>query len=296
MLGNDFDSWAEVSMPRVSGLSDLFDERLPINRKERYYTGTVLPMIVASDGFKHFGRFLALCGMPAVALESDPAASNVQFFSEYGFKESLMDGAEERFRDPVGRDTPDLVVYVERSLLLGVEAKFFDRPSNADLQKQLERQAQLLSVMADGVGTQPLVRQVALLPAGLGMPERIGDVPVLTWERVSDTFRDVASPYWIEVLDLALNRYDRLAGRPGGRQNSNAVLAGKRILDDYKTDDAFAYTWIGRRGGLDGPEFREDVETGAWENREYEVRYDCLLDNPNWFPIADFIKKVERSG
>ena len=79
--------------------------------------------------------------------------------------------------------------------------------------------------------------------------------------------RDVASPYWIEVLDLALNRYDRLAGRPGGRQNSNAVFAGKRVLDDYKTDDAFAYTWIGRRGGLDGPEFREDVETGAWENR-----------------------------
>ena len=67
---------------------------LPINRKERYYTGTVLPMIVASDGFKHFGKFLALCGIPEIALEADPNTTNVQFFSEYGFKESLMDGAE----------------------------------------------------------------------------------------------------------------------------------------------------------------------------------------------------------
>ena len=85
-------------MPR--GLLDLFDERLPINRKERYYTGTVLPMIVASDGFKHFGRFLALCGMPEVALEADPNSANIQFLTEYGFEESLKDGAEKRFRDP----------------------------------------------------------------------------------------------------------------------------------------------------------------------------------------------------
>ena len=122
-------------MPRISGLSGLFDERLPMNRKERYYTGTVLPMIVASDGFKHFGKFLALCGIPEIALEADPNTTNVQFFSEYGFKESLMDGAEKRFRDPGGRDTPDLVVYMERSLLLGVEAKFFDQPSIAERSK-----------------------------------------------------------------------------------------------------------------------------------------------------------------
>lgn len=284
-------------MPRISGLSGLFDERLPINRKERYYTGTVLPMIVASDGFKHFGKFLALCGIPEIALEADPNTTNVQFFSEYGFKESLMDGAEKRFRDPGGRDTPDLVVYMERSLLLGVEAKFFDRPSIADVRRQLERQACLLSVMADGVGTKPLVRQVALLPTGLDMPERISNVPVLTWERVSDTFRGVASPYWIEVLDLALSRYDRLAARSGSRQNSDAVLTGRKILDDYKANDvAFDYTWMGRRGGLDGPELRKDVEDGMWENREYEVRHDRLPDNPNWFRVADFIKMIERSG
>ena len=48
---------------QVSGLKELFDKRLPVNRKERYYTGTVLPMIVASDGFKRLPKFLTLCGV-----------------------------------------------------------------------------------------------------------------------------------------------------------------------------------------------------------------------------------------
>ena len=163
----------------VSGLSTLYDTRLPINRKERYYTGTVLPMIVASDGFRALGRFLGLCGLPEVTLEADPASTNVQFFTEYGFKESLMGGAEKRFDDPGSRDTPDLIIYVESdpSLLLGVEAKVFDRPTIADLRRQLQRQDHLLRVMAEGIGTQTLARQVALLPAGLDMPERIDDVP-----------------------------------------------------------------------------------------------------------------------
>ena len=63
-------------------------------------------MIVASDGFKHFGRFLTLCGVPEVVLEADPASSNVQFFTEYGFEESLTDGAEKRFRNCSPRNFP----------------------------------------------------------------------------------------------------------------------------------------------------------------------------------------------
>jgi len=37
--------------------------RLPVNRKERYYTGTVLPALIASDGLLHLPRFLRLCGL-----------------------------------------------------------------------------------------------------------------------------------------------------------------------------------------------------------------------------------------
>lgn len=286
-----------MSDRRISGLSELFGGRLPINRKERYYTGTVLPMIVASDGFKHFGRFLTLCGVPEVAVEADPASSNIQFFTEYGFKESLVDGAEKRFRDPGGRDTPDLVVYVESdpSLLLGVEAKVFHRPSIADVREQLQRQAQLLSVMADGVGARPLVHQVALLPAGLRMPERINETPVLTWEQIADTFRDVAPPYWIGVLDEALRRYGRLASQGSGDtygQNCDAKILGQEIYQRYKAGDN-TYTWMGRNRGLHGPELQNDVATARWRTQRYEVRYKPL-EARNWFPIVDFIRFIEQ--
>ena len=289
-----------MSEQRTSGLSELFRGRLPINRKERYYTGTVLPMIVASDGFKHFGRFLALCGMPEVAVEADPASTNVQFFTEYGFKESLVDGAEKRFRDPGGRDTPDLVVYVERepSLLLGVEAKVFHRPSIADLEKQVRTQAELLSVIADGVGTRPSVHQVALLPAGFGAPERIDEVPVLTWERVADTFRDIAPAYWIGVLDEALRRYSRLASQGGSgdtyRQNCDAMITGSQIQQLWRSGDR-TFNTMGRSGGLHGDRLREDITSGRWTTQEYEVRQDPRPVNRNWFAIADFIKSVEQS-
>ena len=284
---------------RISGLSGLFGGRLPINRKERYYTGTVLPMIVASDGFKHFGRFLALCGVPEVAVEADPASSNVQFFTEYGFEDSLRDGAENRFRYPGGRDALDLVVYVESdpSLLLGVEAKVFHQPAIADLRKQLQRQAQLLSIMADGVGTRPSVHQAALLPAGLPMPERIDETPVLTWERVADTFRDVAPPYWIGVLDEALRRYGRLASQPGSgdtyRQNCDDVIKGQAIYDSYKSGDRIFNTMGRAPGGLNGKKLEEDLTSDTWPGQDYEVRYDPRPLNRNWFPITDFIKKIE---
>ncbi len=281
----------------------MFRGRLPINRKERYYTGTVLPMIVASDGFEHFGQFLALCGVPEVAVEADPAFTNVQFFTEYGFKESLVDGAEKRFSDPGGRDTPDLVVYVESDtpLLLGVEAKVFHRPSIADLEKQVRTQAELLSVMADGVDTRPSVHQVALLPSGFGAPERIDEVPVLTWERVADTFRDIAPAYWIGVLDEALRRYSRLASQAGNKtgfetfgQNCDAKISGQEIYDRYRRADT-TYTWMGRIWGLSGQKLQKDIETGKWRKQKYEVSCDPLPGERNWFPIEDFIKKIEFS-
>ncbi len=50
-------------------------DRLPLNRKERYYTGTVLPMIVCCDEFAHFGRFLRLCGVPDGAVVAGPGAA-----------------------------------------------------------------------------------------------------------------------------------------------------------------------------------------------------------------------------
>ena len=279
-----------------SGLAGLFDNRLPINRKERYYTGTVLPMIVASDGFAHLNCFLELCKVSSdVVVDADPASCNIEFFTEYGFKESLKGGAEERFSVPPDKSTPDLVIYIESdtSLLLSVEAKLFDRTSTYILQRQLQKQAELLSFMCDGIKTRTLVHQVALLPDKMGIAGPIGDVPVVTWEQVACTFRDVAPDYWIAVLDEALRRYEDLVSRSAGR-NYDAMITGQEIYMRHNEGDN-TYTWMGREGGLHGPKIQDDLELEAegWMKRKYKVRHKPLTNKHNWFAIADFVKKVD---
>jgi hypothetical protein len=61
---------------------------LPLNRKERYYTGTVLPMLVATDDFAHLGRLTELAGLGPVQVDARPASATVQLFTEYGYLES----------------------------------------------------------------------------------------------------------------------------------------------------------------------------------------------------------------
>jgi hypothetical protein len=64
--------------------ASLFDTALPMNRKERFFTGTVFPMIVCADEFRHFGRFLRLSRVGDRTIQVASAA-NIQFFTEYGF-------------------------------------------------------------------------------------------------------------------------------------------------------------------------------------------------------------------
>ena len=278
--------------PFISGLPGLLANRLPLNRKERYYTGTVLPMIVASDGFAHLGRFLELCGVPQVSVIADPAFTNIQFFTEYNFRESCVADAQKRSGEPIDGDTPDLVLYIEGepAVLLCVEAKVFDRPSSGDLSKQLQAQSKLLSVISAGVQTKPDIYQVALLPAGLDPRPQIGEVPVVTWEQVAARYCDVAPAYWIGILNEALNRYGEL--RSKSTRYNDDELPGHQIVDSWGSGDR-TFTWMGRAGGLNGQRLQDDIKSDAWRDREYQVRRSPLPSGRNWFAIESFCKAID---
>ena len=73
-------------------------ELLPLNRKERFYTGTVLPAIVAADGFAYLDRFLALCGITDVVTSSRrDGSAPCQLMTEYNFAESLVGSDDDRW-------------------------------------------------------------------------------------------------------------------------------------------------------------------------------------------------------
>jgi hypothetical protein len=164
---------------------DMLAGGLPLNRKERYYTGTVLPMIVASDGFAHLDRLLGLCGLePAGVGRDNPLDGHqpVAFFTEYNFAESNYTPADKaRFADaPSDADTPDIVI-VGSDWLLCIEAKVFHNPRPAALNTQMAQQKVLVDYWTRALRLQPnRVAHVLLIPAGLDS-EGVTS-PVVTWE------------------------------------------------------------------------------------------------------------------
>ena len=62
-------------------LKNLMNTELPLNRKERFYTGTVFPMIVCRDNFKYFDVFTSLIpGYEKEIIDTNPETANIQFF------------------------------------------------------------------------------------------------------------------------------------------------------------------------------------------------------------------------
>ena len=246
-------------------------------------------MIVCADEFRHFGRFLTLCGLAERSVDLTHEAANIQFFTEYGFAESRFPAAV-RARFPeftLGRDTPDVLIYVagEQSLLLGVEAKMYDVPDRVSLENQLDRQEQLLFYIAQNIG-DPEIAQVALLPEKLGTRISPLSAPIVTWEALADEFADVAPQYFVQFLRHALDQYDNLVSRPPDR------LLGQEILLRFQRGDR-EYNCMGRQGGLDGEAVANDLRTGRWRIKAYSCRPDPEPPNQNWFRITDFAKRVE---
>src|SRR5262249_49879561 len=77
---------------------------LPISRKERYYTGTVLPAILADSRFINLDLFLAMCGLLDVPINDDNPW--IEFVTEYGFAESVFtqDAKQQFTQAPLTRE------------------------------------------------------------------------------------------------------------------------------------------------------------------------------------------------
>jgi hypothetical protein len=277
---------------------------LPLNRKERYYTGTVLPMLVGADDFAHLGRLTELAGLGPVEVDARPDSATVQLFTEYGYLESTLEELLDP-EAPTTRDTPDVVVFVTgpRQVLLVIEAKLFDRPTRMELGQQLTAQAMLVDYLArDRDVAAGDVAQVLLLPEALAAelvldPEALpagwpADIRVLTWEQLLAAYQPVAPAYWAAVLHQALTRYEELkANRRPSRQNAEAMRTGQSLVDGYR-DGSLAGSWMGCGGGIDGRRLQAHLASGLWRAQPYEWRATPLPGNRNWFAVADFAARV----
>ncbi|MHB1536110.1 MAG: hypothetical protein ACYC1D_16165 [Acidimicrobiales bacterium] len=272
----------------------LADHGLPFNRKERYFTGTVFPLLVASSGFGQLSQLFDMCG-----LGNEAIGDRVQFFTEYGFVESLYDKAIDRFPNPpTGKNTPDIVIYtdVPRPRLLALEAKMYHRPTRVALVEQLTEQRTLLHYIAGKLMVSDAdLGHVALLPEKLR--SAIPDLgwPVVTWEQLLSAYGNLAPSHWVDVLQLALDRYERLLSPPSVFGcNATSHLSGAEIVQRFD-DGVLDITYVGRAGGRFGKRLAADAVLGLWHGHRYEC---CDSHNPinsNWMTVAAFVDIVRPS-
>jgi hypothetical protein len=279
----------------MASLGELLDGVLPLNLKERYYTGTVLPAIVCADDFAHLDRLATLLSVDRLDVRTDPDDCTVLFFTEYGITESLYGPSKDHFVGlPTGKDTPDVVILVTEPdhVLIALEAKLYDRPQPTDLIQQLANQYALLAPLtrqlADKLGCAVRLVHAVLLPQAYA--QKIGelDTPVITWESLLDAYRGVGPRYFHVILTEALQRYAQLVSRPSTHRRPQ--LPGAEIIRRYRLEDT-AVAWMGRQGGLDGPHLASDISTGNWHATLYQYS-PTPVTNSNWFPVTDFAQRV----
>jgi hypothetical protein len=143
------------------------------------------------------------------------------------------------------------------------------------------------------LGTPVRLVHAALLPAAL--PSAVGDlgVPTITWEQLRATFQDVAPPYFDAMLGTAIQRYPELVSKWAGYQDGE--IPGAELVQRYLDGDR-TYPWMGRGdGGLFGRRVANDVETGHWRTHRYQCARNEIINNPNWFAVADFITLLREA-
>lgn len=278
-------------------LEKLFEQRLPINRKERYYTATVLPGIICHDNFKGLEKFLGLLGIRGIAPDPNPDTTDFQLFTEYGLVESIF-GVEtrKRFPDcPPMHDIPDVLISV-RGFLVAIEAKMYDQVTAGMLEFQMERQGRLLSYIAGEWEKQNRgpteIRHVALLPKQLADTLNGFRHPVITWEEIIDAYRPLQrATYFFRMLEIAIGAYPKLKSK--NVKNYDAILPGAEIVHRSKLG-ILEFKTMGRKDGFDGSLLKEDVKSGRWPKQNYQV---ALADDPansNWFPVQLFLDLVNE--
>lgn len=278
---------------------------LPLNRKERFYTGTVFPMIVCANGFRDLGvlaRLIPGCELPAI--DPDPETTNVQFFTEYSLVESIF-GPRTKARfphPPKTKDTPDIIILIRgpQIVLVAIEAKMYHQPPLHALVKQLEAQQTQLAYLARHVKIDRL-HHAALLPDGyaasIGTAVVVSghkEVPIVTWETLLKEYRATrgGDDYFMGVLAIALEQWQDLCSQPAAWGiNAEAQQQGQDIVAGY--GKSHAWKTMGRSGGIDGLALTADLRSGNWRAHFYEVSSETEPINGNWFTIANFIRLVE---
>ncbi|KAA0244885.1 MAG: hypothetical protein EDM75_15505, partial [Chlorobiota bacterium] len=275
---------------------------LPLNRKERFFTGTVLPQIICSDNFKNLSLFFELIPDFPGGIEIRPDAynNNILFFTEYSLKESLVEeNHKKKFNGNYDtKDTPDAIILITEPqiLLVVIEAKMYSNASAEKINEQLRNQKWIIDELREihSISAENIFH-IAITPAGMIRHRSAINEPLIYWEDILHKYKDLlTNNYFYETLSIAISKFDNLKSQSGGLtygKNMDEKISGEVIVELHKKGNKFI---VGRGGGISGDQLRTDLQKGGWKSFEYEVNYSQTIPvNRNWFTSEQFVKAVE---
>ena len=283
----------------MENLEKNFNEYLPLNRKERFYTGTILPSIICFQNFEYIHLFFRLIEKfpQNIKIQPDSIQNNIQFLTEYSLKESANFIQKNFDNLPSTKDTPDLVILITKPelYLIVIEAKMFSSATIDEFNNQIKAQKKII----DCIRTNLKIKEHNIFHIGL-VPQKYfpnsihKNCQMLYWEDIIDSYQSILSKnYFLETLKLALNNYSLLKSNNDGSsygKNMESRLTGFEIIKRSKSGEAF---FVGRNKGINGPELKNDKDSGRWESYKYEVNFTAKTPpNRNWFSSGEFVKFI----
>jgi hypothetical protein len=282
-------------------LTGKFSE-LPINRKEKFYTGTVLPALLFHNGFSNLYHFLReINNFQDDEINEQKTGDKFLFYTEYNLKQSA--GKKKN----VGReiptetnDTPDIVIEMlsnPKRVFVIIEAKMFRNIYQSSLSSQMSKQKTAV--------IEPLKKafqlkdnhifHIALVPEKSGLKDGM-EYQVINWEYFIDN-RDlnVKDNIFYNYLRFALDNYEDLVENKSGK--AETVKDYKTVEEIYRNGKNNGNWWVGRQGGE--KTIIEDIKTN-WKNHNKKYAMNTIKPsrgrNGNWITSKKFAELVDEYG
>ena len=280
----------------------IHEKELPINRKERFYTATILHSILFHNGSANLFRFLReIEGFP-IDINRANTDDNFLFYTEYNLKESAGKKSVGAGIYTATGDTPDAIIEIlkPQKALVVIEGKMFAKPTQNDFRKQMRAQRHaIIDILKSEYGLDNAeIFHIALTPKRLGLTTIPGEYQIINWEFFLDN-EEIAlqGNYFSNFLRFALEHYDQLVSDQSGIASTvEDQKRGIQIYEMFKEGISREEFWLGRKGGK--LTIEEDVKNGTWRDRLYSTNTQKPLDGQkgNWINSGEFAQIVDQTA
>jgi len=277
-------------------------------RSERYFTATLLPVLLFHNDLQGVEQFVNLVEEKATGQHDQTGIQRSKRATEYDFKDvevitefhiardlkakglelepmaASEDGERER------RDAPDLVIIAGHGLVV-CEGKFFSNFNWPDLKNQLTSQRGQISHLLRHRPQIRAYRHVAILPENPAID--IGADAVLTWDDIRVLAEKLVGPehYVTARLRNAVKRYKKSGDL--SIRNYDGILSFNDMRAKCQQQEIIEVGLMGGKGAL------RKLSLGDAENKSWKWRDPTnkgRVDPTNWLRGKDWLDAYSTEG